>query len=413
MPRAAPLLALVSHGTTSTLGRLDPLTLNVSPGPKLFVGLHDIPATFSPDRSLLALGSGRTTTLELVRVRRLKRLALIDLPGIPAALSWPTSARLLAIVSEGDRLEALLVDPRSHRVIARHSIARTNVVSGIAITRRNVVLLLAPRQKTTSALVDDLGPATLAVVANDGRARTIRLPEVIAGSAARAGTAWPPLIHVSRPGLVTDPDGRVAYIAASDRTINEIDLRSLTMQQHSLAVHRSRFARLLDWLEPEARADGGIAVGWQRQLIWLRPGLLGLSGERDYAARVGKRKPQPASVAGGLSLIDTRHWTVNNVDRKVGVLTRTPTGFVAYQGSLLGRLTRLAVFDRDGRRRFLLPLRDGVGQYAQGRLYFGLEREYRRQRVTVVDLPTGAVHHAWAPGWVQLLDPAAPPSCWC
>jgi hypothetical protein len=256
------LLALVSHGTTSTLERLDPLTLNVVPGPKLFVGLHDIPATFSPDRSLLALGSGRTTTLELVRVHGLQRLALIDLPGIPAALSWPTSSRLLAIVSEPDRFEALFVDPRSDRVIGRHPIARTTAISAIAITERNVVLLLASRQKAKSAMVDNLGPATLAVVANDGRVRTIRLPDVIAGSAATAGRAWPPLIHVSRPGLATDPDGRLAYIAASDGTIIEIDLRSLTVHHHTLSVHRSRFARLLDWLEPRASADGGIAVGW-------------------------------------------------------------------------------------------------------------------------------------------------------
>jgi hypothetical protein len=405
MPPRSPLLALVSHGVTATLERLDPLTLTAVRGPKLFVGLHDTPATFSPDRSRIALGSGRTTTLELVQVRRLRKLALIDLPGIPAALSWPTSARLLAIVSEPDRFEALLVDTRSHRVIARHSIARTMVISTIAMTRTSVVLVLAPRQK--------LGPAMLAVVGNDGRARTIRLPKIVAGSASRVGTSWPPLVRVSNPGLTTDPGGNTAYIAASDGTITEIDLRSLTVQQRSLSVHRTLFARLRAWLYPQARADGGIAVGWRRQLIWLRPGLLAVSGERDYAARVGKKKPQPASVPGGLSLINTRHWALSKIDRKVGLLTRTPTGFVAYEGSLLSRLTGLAVFGRDGRRRFVLPLREGAGQVAHNRLYLGLENEYRRQRATIVDLASGAVHHTWAPGWVLLLDPAAPPSCWC
>jgi protein MpaA len=56
-------------------------------------------------------------------------------------LSWSTRARLLAIVSERERLEALVVDTRSHSVVARRWIARARVISAAAITRRSVVLL--------------------------------------------------------------------------------------------------------------------------------------------------------------------------------------------------------------------------------------------------------------------------------
>ena len=50
------LLALVGSGANESLVKVDPVSLRRLPGlPKVYVGLHYIPHSFSPDGSLLAL----------------------------------------------------------------------------------------------------------------------------------------------------------------------------------------------------------------------------------------------------------------------------------------------------------------------------------------------------------------------
>ncbi len=79
-PPPSPVLALIGNGTTESLAWLDPATLRPAAGRRsqVYVGLHDIPHAFSPDGSLLAMGSGRTSSVvvvDLARMRFVGRLA--------------------------------------------------------------------------------------------------------------------------------------------------------------------------------------------------------------------------------------------------------------------------------------------------------------------------------------------------
>ena len=68
------MLALIGNGTTESLARLHPAKLRPVAGRRsqVYVGLHDIPHAFSPDGSLLAIGSGRTSSVVVVDLVRMR-----------------------------------------------------------------------------------------------------------------------------------------------------------------------------------------------------------------------------------------------------------------------------------------------------------------------------------------------------
>lgn len=403
--RPASLLALVSHGVTATLVRLDPRSLQPLPGRALAVGKHDVPWSFSPDRGLLALGSGRVGSVEVIALRRLRRVRTLAVVGLVDALAWPRPRRLVVVESAPDgRLHALDFDPRTGRRVGRHPLPSGRSLAGAARTRQGLVLLLAPRAR--------IGPAEVAAVSADG-VRIVALPAVEAGSTPPAQAAPDAIVRLEYPGLAVDARGSRAFVVTPSGQVADVDLSSLVVKMHSPARRISFFERVRNWLEPQARADGGIGVGARRQAAWLAGGILAVSGENDFAARDRRGHRRPDGRAIGLSLIDTRTWSVRTVDSQAGSFTLAAGTIVAYDRSTFQRAAGITVLTTDGRHRYHLRLRQIGGQESSGRLYLGLEDNYRRQRTTIVSLATGTVRTAWAPGWVMLLDPAVEDSCWC
>ena len=105
-PRRSPVLALIGNGTTESLAWLDPATLRPLRGRRsqVYVGLHDIPHAFSPDGSLLAMGSGRTSSVVVVDLARMRMVGRIA-THFTAALEWISPQRLVLI--ESNRSSAL------------------------------------------------------------------------------------------------------------------------------------------------------------------------------------------------------------------------------------------------------------------------------------------------------------------
>jgi hypothetical protein len=120
--RQAPILALVGNGTTESVVRLDPITLKQIKGTKkVYVGLHDIPQAFSPDGALLALGSGRDSSLAIVDLRRMRRF-LWRRSQFTTAAAWVSDRQLVVVKSSPGSLVAfvLTVGANGVRVSARY-----------------------------------------------------------------------------------------------------------------------------------------------------------------------------------------------------------------------------------------------------------------------------------------------------
>jgi hypothetical protein len=92
-----PLLALVGQGVTADLRWLHPGSLTPIHGRRtLAMGEHDTPWAFSPNRSEVAIGSGRVDSLEIVNLTRMAVIKTVQ-TGFTAALAWPARGRVLLV----------------------------------------------------------------------------------------------------------------------------------------------------------------------------------------------------------------------------------------------------------------------------------------------------------------------------
>lgn len=389
------LLGIVSDARQRRLAEVDPDTLRPRPGPQIDVGSEGCasrsggqacwgvpPWSFSPDRSLVAVArhdGGVVRSLRLVDVARMR--VTVDVPiagGAVGLLAWPARGRVLAVqeICCDERQQLVVVDVARRRVAARRGLEGT--VQRVGRTPRELVLLVAPAQ--------DIGAARLALVDSRGRLRFVGLARMLAGTKALGRLDF----RVERPGLAVDPAGRRAFVVGRD-LVADVDLTSLAVSYHELLRPTSLLARVRAWLDPVAYAKG--ASGPMRVARWLGDGLLAVAGADEDQTRV-----RPA----GLSLVDTRDWSVRMVDRGAtdvrvasGLLLATGQedagGLTAY--SLAGE-TRFRLFD--GRRAW-------IEQVYDGRAYVGLSGDGRR----VVDLAAGRTTRERVPSLPWLLLDAA------
>jgi hypothetical protein len=297
------------------IARLDPRSLEPLPGRRL-----DLPGPWwvlsvAPDRSMALLGNepaGKLAVVDLAGMRSLGTIGVKSLAWTQTS-RWTGRSRVLLVTGElpVSRHSVLLtIDPHARRVLHQQRLPGPMLSSGHLPD--GLVLLLAPDQ--------GIGPATLAVVDDDARIRTVTLSRIAAGYES-VETGGLPVDRQAFPGLAVDPAGRRAFVvaAAAPATVAEVDLTTLRVGYHRLARPTSPLRRLASWLLPPAAAKGA-TDGPARRALWLGEGLLAVAGHDAQASntRQGAREVLRPS---GLELIDTRTWTVRMLDpRTSGIL---------------------------------------------------------------------------------------------
>jgi hypothetical protein len=224
------------------------------------------------------------------------------------------------------------------------------------------------------------------------------------------------LYRQARPGLTVDPAGNRAFVVAADEPVAEIELATLRVSYHALATPVSILGRLHDWLEPRALAKGA-AVGPSRTARWLGSDAIAVTGVNDEgsldAQGRGRQHQQPA----GLSVIDTRTWTVRRLDGGASQAV-VGTGLLLASAYLWDSTTErsrgmgLSAYGPDGSRRFHVlgaePLW-GV-QVVGGRAIVPREEPGGRVSYALVDLAAGRVSAELRPRVeLMLLNPDASP----
>ena len=148
-------------------------------------------------------------------------------------------------------------------------------------------------------------------------------------------------------------------------------------------------------------AEAKAVEGPWRSAHVVGDGLLAVSGYDDTLRRELQR-PRPY----GLRLIDTREWTVETVDERVGYFQPASGALVVSDGGY-GRNSGVVALELDGRRRFRLHEgRDATAIAAGGLLYV---TPYGPSRTHVIDLRTGRTIRVLAPGQPPTLIPPPAP----
>jgi hypothetical protein len=389
-PRISRLIGLASEGGPALVG-VDRRTLRPRPGERIDLGRQgcasrsggmmcsDVPPwSFSPDRSRLAVvrndgAVGRS--LRLVDVGRMRVVKDIPISGGSVGLvSWAGKRRLLAVQEDccDEKQQLLVVDVAERRIEARRPLDGT--VLRVARTPDELVLLVAPAGR--------IGAAWLAVADRDGGLRFLALDRTLAGTRTIDGEG-----HRSEqrlPGLAVDPARRRAFVVGPG-LIADVDLARGAVSYHEPSRPVSLLGRLRDWLDPVAHAKG--VTGPARSAHWLGGGVLAVTGYEEEGPH-GDREPRIRPA--GLSLVDTRTWTVRTVDR--GATDVRVTGdLLLATGSSSESSIGLTAYGFDGRKRFQrFDNRPAwINQVYGRRAYVGVAARSGGELGHVVDLATG------------------------
>src|SRR5207237_7157184 len=186
--------------------------------------------------------------------------------------------------------EVLVVDPTKHRLGAIRNLGGSLVAW--EVTSDRIVALLAP--------LDGIGASKLAVIDDHGGVRTAPLPQIRAGTQARDNNAiytfeWPALAVDKTRAVVVGVDGAAAEIRLDTLAVTSREIRSLA------AVRKE-------------------ASGSMRAARFVDANIVAVSGD-DWSWDGTMQRITPA----GLTLVDTRDWSLRNVDSVTRGLA--PSGF--------------------------------------------------------------------------------------
>jgi hypothetical protein len=317
------------------LVRLDRRTLAPASKRRVFVGKSLGAWALSPDGRRVAVGVEEALGVRIVDGVKMRRLGSIRTRnGQVRAIAWLTPNRIVGVEATG----IFVVDPIARRLVAARP--TEGQVLAVGRTAQALVLLLAPD--------DGIGTARLATLGADGVYRTVELRQSRAGYRYQLQPGDPPG-EQRIPGLAVDGAGERAYVVGAEEPVAEVDLRSLAVSYHELSRQISLFGRLRNWLEPEAEAKEPLPGAFRRAL-WLGGRRLAVTGEDVRPARDGVIV-HPA----GLSLIDTRTWNVEAVQREATAATMAG-GTLLASTAPYPELEAIGLrgYDLDGDQRFHL-----------------------------------------------------------
>jgi hypothetical protein len=285
--KVGDLYALRYGAKMNVLVPYDPVRL-VASGPLIRMGHFAQAWSISPDRSRFVAAAGWRPTKGEPAALRFVDLATgrvegtLNLPGEfrrVTATAW-IRGRVLIVVSGSSSTTVYSIDPDTRVTISRVEFP------GIVIlgerTQNNLVLLLAPS--------DRIGPATIAVIDQSPRVRTVLLERIAAGTTA-TGVGPDRRMTVRRPALALAPSGRRAFVFGAGEPAASIDLRRLSV----------RYAPLRAAAAGSKQVEGSV-----RTAATLPDGRLVVTGF-DYGATA-------AGTAVGLWLVDPKDWSRRVLD---------------------------------------------------------------------------------------------------
>jgi hypothetical protein len=352
--RPATVLALRPvEGRGTELVRVDRRTLAPASKRRVRVGKSAGAWAVSPDGTRVAVGVEEALGVRILDAAKMRRLGSVTTRnGQIHAMAWLTPSRIVGV----EVTAMFVVDPVARRLVSARP--TDGQVLTVARTRAALVMLLAPEER--------IGTARLATLAADGTYRTVELSQIRAGFRSPEVEGPPGQRRV--PGLAIESAGGRAFVVGAGEPIAGIDLRQLRVSYHEPARPISLVGRLRNWLEPRAEAKGPL-LGSVRRAVSLGNGLLAVTGEDGRPGRDGV-----VTHAAGLSVVDTRTWKVETVQRSAtaatmvgGTLLASAAGYPELEG--IG----LRGYDVDGDQRFHLFGRRAVSVLGRldGRVFVG------------------------------------------
>jgi hypothetical protein len=341
----------------------------------------------SPDGRRMAVGAEMRGRIQLVDLRRWRRLGAIELPGPrrsatggASGLVWAGPRRLLALsgLAYGAPATPVVVDPVRRRVV--HEADRRGTPLQPQAAGERLVFITAPQGRSTP------GHARLVSFDAAGRLRELRLGRIEAGTWRSGRGPWQ---HVE-PALAVGQGGRRAYVVSGDaRLVAEVDLRRWRVAYHEVSEPVSAMRRLLDLVEPPAHAKEPVdsKVRWAEV---LPNGAIAVTGEDTRATDPPHGAPP---IPFGVWLIDPRTWTVRLVDRDAQAFTVAGGRLLARRWSMGGdgqRPIGLRAYDTAGTLRWTrFEGADTIVRGAAGRHAYVEVKRAGRRRIHVVELDGG------------------------
>jgi hypothetical protein len=283
----------------------DPVRLAPS-GPPIPIGRFGQAWSISPDRSRFVAAAGWHRTPGEPAAVRFVDLANGTVEGTVSlrgelgrimATAW-TRGRVLIVVSGSRSTTVHAIDPERRLTISQVTFPGV-VVAGERAPSRLILLLASP---------DRIGPATIAVVDQALRVRTVVLERIAVGATA-TGIGADHRVTMRRPALVVGGYGLRAFAFGSDHEpAASIDLRTMTV----------RYRIVRQTAAVNKRAEGSV-----RTAAALPDGRIVVGGF-DY-------DPSGTGETAGLWLVDPRDWSRRLLDR-TGAWFRVASGLVFARG---------------------------------------------------------------------------------
>jgi hypothetical protein len=363
MSSTSGVLGRVWIGRTDSdeIGWFDPVTLRPTSAYRATLPEQTSMWSVSPDGELLAIGL--TNGVRIIDTDSLRSITDLRISDTGFALTW-LSDDVLVIVGPD---EVSLWDARVGRT--RHFPLPGGVVSSYAATDRLLVV-------TTEGGYRRPGPAHLVQVDASGP-RSVELEGLQAGFDPNRGE------HGTRltPGLAFDADRTRAFVVPSEGPIAEVDLVDMDIDLRRPA------ASLLQTVASALVVPASAKLGaWSHvRAVWVGDGLLAVSGEKGSTI-------DPDARAAGVSLVDTRDWTVCSLDPRPTHVAVSGGVLLAWGGADFGEFGGTGLIGYD--------LTDGSRWHRFGRQYLDVQvngphvyaiNSWHGWRVRTLDVETGTV----------------------
>ena len=340
----------------------DPVLL-VPSGPAIRMGHFAHAWSISPDRSRLVVAAsvrprkGLPAALRFVDLANGRIDGTLSLPGElrrVTATAW-VRGRVLVVVSGSDSTTVYSIDPDKRAMIAQVEFPGT-VVLGERAYNRLVLLLATP---------DLIGPATIAVVDQSPRVRTVLLERISVGLTV-TGAGAERRSTVRRPGLALDPSGERAFVFGAEEPVAAVNLRTLAV----------RYAPIRMIAAIQKTGEGSV-----RTAATLPDGRIVVSG-----LEFGGAGSTPRMAATSLQIVDPSDWSSRVLDPRA-YWFRVGGGMVFTHGP---RGTGVRILKPSGSVFELFPSRTVASVHVIGPRAFVIFSG-SKQKAAVIELATGRV----------------------
>jgi hypothetical protein len=350
----------IGRTDSDEIGWFDPVTLRPTSAYRATLPEQTSMWAVSPAGGLLAIGL--TNGVRIIDTDTLRSVTMLESARGWFALTWLSDDLLVSVDSE----EVAMWDARVDQS-RRYELPGT-VVSSYAAADR---LLLV-----TAAESRGLGPVHLVQVDVSG-VRSIELEGLLAGFDRDRGEIGMQLT----PGLAFDADRERAFVVPPDGPIAEVDLVEMAVG------YRRPSASFLHLLASAlvTPASAKLAEWAQVRAAWLGDGLLAVSGDSGSTLDLDV-------AAAGVSIVDTRDWTVCTLDPRPTHVTVSGGALLAWGGAEFAEFggTGLIGYDLTDGTRWHRFGRQHIDVQVYGRYAYAING-WHGWRVRTVDVETGTV----------------------